>query len=124
MKELNVQELSTFPLVHLTGELGIVRSKGRWERNGQQLLSPLSRLILQHQPNVEHWVQAASQVTGWHVVRVFAFQSALSGFRIVGGKNLESQKGITDANLYGLMFKLARKTHRGDREPARVSNEL
>jgi hypothetical protein len=88
------------------------------------MIGPLSKLILNQQPPEDHWVQAAAKVTGWHVVRVFAFQSALSGFRIVGGKNLESQKGITDATLYGLMFKLARKTHRINVEPARVPNEL
>jgi hypothetical protein len=122
-KELNVQELPTYPLAHFTGELGIARLKGRWERNGQQLLGPLSRLILQYQPNEEHWIKAAAIVTGWHVLRVFAFQSAMSGIRILGGKSLESQKGITDAALYDLMFKLARKTHRGDGRQARSANE-
>lgn len=114
-KELNVRELPTFPQVHLTAELGIGFSQERqcWERNGQQLLGPLSKLVLDAQPSAETWITAASAVTGWGEVRVFAFQTALSAFRIRGGLHAETQKGVSDAALYGLLYKLARKTNRG-----------
>jgi hypothetical protein len=114
-KELNVRELPTFPNVQLTGELGIVfsRENQRWERNGQQLIGPLSKLILDAQPPAESWIAAASHVTGWGELRVFAFQTALSAFRITGGFNASdaTNKGVTDAALYGLLYKLARKTN-------------
>lgn len=111
-QELNVKALPTFPEAHCTGEVGVIRVDERWERNGQQLIGPLSKLILMTQPHEPSWLHAAAAVTGWTVVRVFAFQSALSGFRLTGGLNGESEKGLTDAALYGLLHKLARKTNR------------
>jgi hypothetical protein len=115
MRELNVKDLSTFPEVALTGELGIVWVGTRWERDGQQLLGPLSHRILREQPDTSHWIQAACLVTGWTPLRVFAFQVSLSRINLFVGKRDEAKKGCIDANLYGLLYKLARKTDRGGR---------
>ncbi len=113
-KELNVQELPTYPVVQLTAEIGVIFSQEsqRWERNGQQLLGPLSKLILDSQPTAESWIAAAAQVTGWDEIRVFAFQTALSTFRITGGLHAATQKGVSDASIYRLLYKLARSRHR------------
>jgi len=115
VKELSVNDLPTYPQAQLTGELGVVRVGGRWERNGQQMIGPLSRLILDHQPDEAYWVQAAMSVTGWSVLRVFAFQSVLglNGWHTRGGISHDAQKGLTDATLYHLLFKLARRAHNG-----------
>lgn len=108
MKELNVTDLPTYPIVQLTAELGIKYMEGRWERYGQQLLGPISRLILQHQPMETSFIGAACAVTGWTPIRVFSFQTALSQIRMELGANGESSKGITDASLYRLLYKLTR----------------
>ena len=116
--ELNVRDLPTYPTVHLTGELGIRRTQNGWERNGQQAMGPLSKLILDQQPREISWVAAAAAVTGWTLVRVFAFQIALGQKQVVftvgrgGGKGHGTEKGSADAALYGLLYKLARKTNR------------
>lgn len=111
MKELNIKELPTFPQAHPTGEIGVRYEEGRWERNGQQIMCPLSRLILTQQPNTKHWIQAAALVTGWTPHRCFAFKCAMGSLTVVLlGK--EVKKGKDDAALYGLLHKLSRKSHR------------
>lgn len=114
MKEYNVKELPTDG-VYATGEIGVLWMDGRWERNGQRLLCPLSKLILQHQPQVTSWLQAAAVVTGWTQARAFAFKMKMGRAPITTGKgtNGETIKGVTDATLYDLLFKLSRKMHRG-----------
>lgn len=108
MKELNVRDLPTFPSVRLTGELGIAWQDGRWERNGQQLIGPISKLILEAQPQMTSWMTAAISITGWTPMRVLAFQSALSYVRLTFGLSGEGKKGHSDATLYRLLYKMAR----------------
>lgn len=113
MKELNVSELPSFPQAQYTGEIGVHSVDGVWERNGQQLLCPLSRLILDRNPPHKSWLRAASFVTGWTMVRTFAFKSAMSGLSIAPGKGTtdDATKGIVDSKLYRLLHKLARARH-------------
>jgi len=110
VNELNVRDLPTYPSVRLTGEIGISRIDGVWERDGQQFLGPLSKLILDQQPDTATWISAACCVTGWSPIRVLAFQTTLSHIN-VKWSTYESEKGVTDAALYGLLHKLARKTN-------------
>ena len=123
MRELNVKELPTYPVVQLTSELGVRYMDGRWERYGQQLIGPISRMILQYQPAEKSFIGAACAVTGWTPIRVFSFQTALSQIRMTLGDNSEASKGIADASLYSLLYKLARKRTIGDGGPARVEND-
>lgn len=108
MKELSVKDLPTFPNVKLTGELGIAWQDGRWERNGQQLIGPISKLILEAQPDARAWMTAAIKVTGWTSRRVLAFQSALAYVRLNVGLSQEGQKGNSDATIYRLLYKMAK----------------
>lgn len=108
MKELNVRDLPTYPSVRLTGELGIAWQDGRWERNGQQLIGPISKLILDQQPDARSWMTAAIRVTGWTSRRLLAFQSALAYVRLSVGLSQEGQKGNSDAAIYRLLYKMAR----------------
>lgn len=114
MREYNVKELPTaHDGVVPTGEIGVVWMEGRWERNGQRLLCPLSRLILRHQPKCMSWMQAAAQVTGWTLARTLAFKLTMGKAPLkIGAQNAEAAKGHTDAVLYDLLFKLSRKTYR------------
>jgi hypothetical protein len=123
MRELNVKELPTYPVVQLTAELGVRYMDGRWERFGQQLIGPLSRLILLYQPAEKSFIGAACAVTGWAPIRVFAFQAALSQFRISVGETSESSKGVTDAALYSLLYKLARKRTGSDAGSPRIKDD-
>ena len=110
MREYNVKELpmeSVFP----TGEIGVEYVEKRWERNGQHLLCPLCKMILRKQPASSNWITAAALSVGWTVERTLAFKLALGNAKITGKTN-ETRKGITDANLYRLLHKLARKVHR------------
>ena len=113
MIELTVQQLPKYPEVALTGELGITRTDDRWERNGQQLIGPISKLILQHQPHEASWISAAISVTGWPMERIFAFQLRLSRVPVtIKGSYFDIQKGLTDATIYSLLWKMARAKHR------------
>ncbi len=109
MKEYNVKEL---PLQNVwpTGEIGIRWVDGRWERHGQNLLCPVSKMILDAQPNTPSWIKAASLVLGWSLGRVLAFKLSLGKAPLSQrGSSHEANKGITDAQLYNLLFQLARK---------------
>lgn len=115
MKEYNVKEL---PNLHdgvvPTGEIGVGWVDGRWERNGQFRLCPLSRLILQQQPEVLSWLRAAARVTGWSMTRTLAFKLAMGkmNLKVLKEGSDEAAKGIQDAKLYGLLYELARKAHK------------
>lgn len=115
MKELNIKELpNSHDGVVPTGEIGVAWVDGRWERNGQRALCPLSRLILQQQPYFTSWLQAAAWVTGWRMSRTLAFKLAMgkANVKIFKENASDAQKGITDAHLYGLLYELSRKTRR------------
>jgi hypothetical protein len=112
VKEWNVKELPTANEgVIPTGEFGVAWVDGRWERNGQKLLCPLSRMILQYQPRCTSWMEAAAAVTGWTLARTFAFKMTM-GKVPLRVTSVEATKGHTDAILYDLLHKLSRKTHR------------
>jgi hypothetical protein len=113
VREMNVKELPTEGVVP-TGEIGVSFMEGRWERNGQRMLCPLSKLILKEQPSIKSWLQAAAFVTGWTIARTFSFKMTMGRAPITMGRGTsnETRKGVTDANLYDLLFKLSRKTHR------------
>jgi hypothetical protein len=99
--------------VFVTGEIGVSWVDGRWERNGQRVLCPVSKLILDMQPQTPSWIKAASMVLGWSLGRTLAFKLSLGHAPLVQkGSSHEANKGITDATLYRLMHKLARKSHR------------
>lgn len=111
MKEYNVKELATegvFP----TGEIGVECANGRWHRNGQRLLCPLSKLILETQPFVSSWLRAAALSTGWTMGRTLAFKMQM-GHTTIRGTDADIQKGIQDAKLYDILHKLSRRTNRG-----------
>lgn len=113
MRELTIQDLPNYPDVAYTGELGIIWTGERWERNGQQLLGPISKLILEKQPVLGNWILAAVFVTGWSARRVFAFQMMLTGFSIaLDQSSPDVKKGRMDGTLYRLLYKLARAKHR------------
>jgi hypothetical protein len=107
---MNVKELPTDGVVP-TGEIGVSWMEGRWERNGQRMLCPLSKLILRENPQIKSFLQAAAFVTGWTIARTMAFKMTMGRAPITGSSN-EAKKGITDAHLYDLLYKLSRKTHR------------
>jgi len=109
MKEYNVKELPVDGVLP-TGEIGIEYTNGRWERNGQRLLCPVCRVMLQRQPASENWTKAASLTLGWTIQRTLAFKLALGNATIKGNSH-EAKKGILDAQLYRLLHKLARKIH-------------
>lgn len=111
MKEYNVKELATegvFP----TGEIGVECVNDRWHRNGQRLLCPLSKLILQKQPCETSWLRAAALCTGWSPTRTMAFKMQM-GRITIRGTDAEAQKGVQDAKLYDILYKLSRRTNRG-----------
>lgn len=111
MKELSVKDL---PLerVFPTGEIGVSYLDGRWERNGQHTLCPVSKMILDHQPESSSWIKAGAQVLGWSLGRVLAFKLSLGRAPLSQrGHSHEANKGITDAELYCLLHKLARRVH-------------
>lgn len=111
VKEYNVKELPV-QNVWPTGEIGISWIDGLWERNGQNLLCPISKLILEKQPQTPSWIKAASIVLGWSLGRTLAFKLSLGKAPLSQkGSSHEANKGITDAQLYNLLFKLARKVH-------------
>ncbi len=112
MKEYNVNELDTEGVCP-TGEIGVEYIDQRWQRNGQRLLCPLSKLILQRQPCAGLWLRAAAMATGWSLVRTMAFKLSMSHITLSmeGKTDADTRKGIIDAKLYDLLFKLSRKTH-------------
>jgi len=112
MREWTVKDLPVYHVVP-TGEIGVEYINGRWERNGQRLLCPVSRVLLEQQPRCGSWVKAASLVLGWSLARTLAFKLSMGHAPLSQkGNSSEAQKGIVDANLYGLLYKLARKIHR------------
>lgn len=95
-----------------TGEIGVEWIDGRWERNGQRLLCPVSKMILDQQPQTPSWIKAASMVLGWSLARTLSFKLSLGRAPLSQkGSSHEANKGITDAQLYRLLHKLARKIH-------------
>jgi hypothetical protein len=120
VREYNVKELPTIhDGVFPTGEIGVGWIDGRWERNGQRLLCPLSRLILQKQPQATSWLKAAALATGWTLTRTFAFKLAMgkANLKLIKENHSEAAKGIQDATLYSLLYELSRKTHRPRANP-------
>ena len=115
MKEYNVKELPNInDGVVPTGEIGVGWIDGRWERNGQIQLCPLSRLILRTQPQVMSWLRAASRATGWSMTRTLAFKLTMGKVHLTISKENhdEASKGVQDAKLYSLLYELSRKTNR------------
>lgn len=111
-RELSIKDLPVQG-VHPTGEIGVTWIDGRWERNGQRLLCPLSKLILDQQPQTPSWIKAAAMVLGWSLGRTLAFKMSLGRAPLAQkGNSHEANKGITDAQLYCLLFRMARKVHR------------
>jgi hypothetical protein len=114
VKELNVKELPTDGVVP-TGEIGVSWMEGRWERNGQRMLCPLSKLVLKENPSIKSFLQAAAFVTGWTIARTLTFKLTMGRapyFTLSKDSSNEARKGVTDAHLYDLLWKLSRKTHR------------
>lgn len=112
MREYNVKELPTEG-VWPTGEVGIKWVDDRWERHGQNLLCPVSKMILDAQPRTPSWIKAGTLVLGWTLARVLSFKLSLGTVPLSQkGSSHEANKGITDAQLYRLLWKLARKVHR------------
>jgi hypothetical protein len=110
-RELSIKDLPVHG-VHPTGEIGVSWMDGRWERDGQRLLCPISKLILDQQPQTSSWINAGAYVLGWSLGRTLAFKLALGRAPLSQkGNSYEASKGITDAQLYHLLYRLARKVH-------------
>jgi len=113
MIELNIKDLPLYPQgVVLTGEVGVQYIDGKWERDGQKLLCPLSYLVAKYQPQTSSWLSAVCQVTGWTQVRVLTFKLTMGrAHGLITAKSQEAKKGATDAALYDLLYQFSRKSH-------------
>lgn len=115
MVELNIRDLPDYRQgVVLTGEIGVTYTEGRWERDGQKHLCPLSYLILRHQPPKSAWLSAVCHLTGWTPLRALTFKLIMGNAHgLVTASSVEAKKGATDAALYSILYKLSRKNNAG-----------